>query len=189
MWGSAAFARLNQVQGALSRLQKQFSSLFDVTKASSREIGRISQQTARGKWDKQRVSTRMWTSSEVPLLPYARWMFIARNVSKMLYWLQILSATACLVLSLMKLVLRNFGEVAKGDTDKKNRKSALLIFYSLAFTEALLFLLEKAYWEWKINFCRLLEEVNKECELGPSGMTCVRRFFMMLIQDVLMGHI
>ncbi|KAK4379913.1 hypothetical protein RND71_001775 [Anisodus tanguticus] len=154
-----------------------FKPISNVTMASSREIARISQQTARGKWEKRRMQTRMWTSSEVPLLPYARWMFIARNVSKMLYWLQILSATACLVLSLMKLVLRNFGEIAKGDTDKRNRKSALLIFYSLAFTEALLFLLEKSYWEWKINFCRLLEEVNKECELGPSGMTSVRRFF------------
>ncbi|XP_059311907.1 uncharacterized protein LOC132063403 [Lycium ferocissimum] len=151
-----------------------FKPISDVTKAA---IARDSLQTTRGKWDKKRVPTRIWTSSEVPLIPYARWMFIARNVSKMLYWLQILSATACLVLSLMKLVLRNFGEVSKGDTDKRNRKSALLIFYSLAFTEALLFLLEKAYWEWKINFCRLLEEVNKECELGPSGMTSVRRFF------------
>ncbi|KAM3323763.1 hypothetical protein P3S67_004914 [Capsicum chacoense] len=154
-----------------------FKPISDATNASSREIARNSQQTARGKWDQRRLATRMWTSSEVPLLPYARWMFIARNVSKMLYWLQILSATACLVLSLMKLVFQNFGEVAKGDTDKRNRKSALLIFYSLAFTEALLFLLEKAYWEWKINYYRLLEEVNKKCELGPSGMTSVRRFF------------
>lgn len=150
-----------------------FKPISDVTNTSSREIA----NTTRRKWDKRRLPTRTWTSSEVPLIPYVRWMFIARNVSKMLYWLQILSATACLVLSLMKLVLRNFGEVAKGDTDKRNRKSALLIFYSLAFTEALLFLLEKAYWEWKINACRLLEEVNKECELGPSGMTSVRRFF------------
>ncbi|XP_016459448.2 uncharacterized protein LOC107783006 [Nicotiana tabacum] len=159
----------------VNALKTIFKPISDVAKGSrhvnNREIARNSQ------WNKQKQPTRTWTSSEVPLLPYARWMFVARNVSKMLYWLQILSATACLVLSLMKLVLRNFGEVAKGDTDKRNRKSALLIFYSLAFTEALLFLLEKAYWEWKINFCSLLEKVNKECELGPSGMTSVRRFF------------
>ncbi|KAG8370126.1 hypothetical protein BUALT_Bualt14G0085000 [Buddleja alternifolia] len=127
--------------------------------------------------DEQRIVTRTWTSSEVPLLPYAKWVFISRNVSKLLYWLQLASATACVVLSLIKLVLRNFGEVEKGDSDKRNRNSALIIFYSLALAEALLFLLEKAYWEWKVSFRKLLEGVNNECELGESGLISIRRFF------------
>ncbi|XP_056161575.1 uncharacterized protein LOC130135821 [Syzygium oleosum] len=124
-----------------------------------------------------RKPTRMWTSSDVPLLPYGKWVFLSRNVSKLLYWLQLLSATACVVLSLMKLIEHNYGEVAKGDTDKRNRKAALTIFYSLALAEALLFLMEKAYWELKVSFCKILEEVTRECELGKSGLIAVRRFF------------
>ncbi|KAG4960183.1 hypothetical protein GYH30_036898 [Glycine max] len=124
-----------------------------------------------------RTPTRMWISSDVPLLPYARWFFLSRHISKLLYWLQLFSAMACVVLSSMKLIKHNYGEVAKGDTDKRNRESALNIFYALALAEALLFLMEKAYWEWKISYCKLLDEVNKECGLGPSGMVSIRRFF------------
>lgn len=124
-----------------------------------------------------RTPTRTWISSDVPLLPYAKWFFLSRHISKILYWLQLLSATACVVLSSIKLVIHNYGEVAKGDTDKRNRASALNIFYALALAEALLFLTEKAYWEWKISYCELLDEVNQECELGPSGMVSIRRFF------------
>ncbi|KAJ4722338.1 ARM repeat superfamily protein [Melia azedarach] len=125
----------------------------------------------------QRKPTRTWASSDVPLLPYAQWVFLTRNISKLLYWLQLASATTCVVLSLMKLIKHDYGEVAKGDTDKRNRHAALNIFYSLALAEALLFLLEKAYWEWTVIYCKLLEEVNKECDLGPSGMVSIRRFF------------
>ncbi|CAL5183849.1 unnamed protein product [Lathyrus oleraceus] len=124
-----------------------------------------------------RTTTRTWISSDVPLLPYAKWFFLSRHISKVLYWLQLLSATACVVLSSTKLIQHNYGEIAKGDTDKRNRASALNIFYALALAEALLFLTEKAYWEWKISYCELLDEVNKECELGPSGMVSIRRFF------------
>ncbi|KAK4791621.1 hypothetical protein SAY86_032034 [Trapa natans] len=54
--------------------------------------------------------------------PYGNWLFLSRNVSKLLYWLQILSATVCVVLSLMKLIRHDYGDVAKGDMDKSNRK-------------------------------------------------------------------
>ncbi|GLT70966.1 hypothetical protein SLA2020_430120 [Shorea laevis] len=123
------------------------------------------------------MPTRTWKSSDVPLLPFSQWIFLSRNVSKLLYWLQLLSAITCVVLSLMKLIKHNYGEVQKGDTDKRNRQSALNIFYALALAEALMFLTEKAYWEWKVIYHRLLDEVNKECELGPSGMVSIRRFF------------
>ncbi|KAL6188698.1 hypothetical protein ACLB2K_040089 [Fragaria x ananassa] len=125
----------------------------------------------------QGKTTRTWTSSEVPLLPYAQWVFRARHISKLLYWLQLLSASACISLSLMKLIKHNYGDVEKGDTDKRNRQAALSVFYSLALAEALLFLMEKSYCEYKVSYCKLLEEVNKECELGPSGLVSIRRFF------------
>ncbi|MFS7950322.1 hypothetical protein Hanom_Chr07g00581871 [Helianthus anomalus] len=123
--------------------------------------------------------TTTLTSSDVPLLPYGQWVFLSRNISRLLYWLQLASATACVVLSLIKLVKQNYGEIQKGDTDKRNRKSALTIFYALALAlaEALLFLLEKAYWEWKVMCKKILDRVNDECELGPVGVVLVRRLF------------
>ncbi|KAK7264544.1 hypothetical protein RJT34_32153 [Clitoria ternatea] len=124
-----------------------------------------------------RRQTRMWISSDVPLLPYAKWFFLSRHVSSLLYCLQLVSATACVVLSLIKLIKHDYGEVEKEETDKRNRQSALSIFYALALAEALLFLMEKAYCEWQFSYCKLLEEVNNECELGQSGMVSTRRFF------------
>ncbi|KAA8548567.1 hypothetical protein F0562_000166 [Nyssa sinensis] len=143
----------------------------------SREITESTHPASRRNWNERKMPTRTWKSSDVPLLPYAQWVFLSRNISKLLYWLQLASATACVVLSLMKLIKHNYGEVAKGDTDKINRRSALNIFYALALAEATLFLLEKAYWEWKVIVCKELEQVNKECELGPSGMISIKRFF------------
>lgn len=143
----------------------------------TRELTTTNDTASPGFTDHQRMPTRTWKSSDVPLLPFSQWIFLSRNVSKLLYWLQLLSATACVVLSLMKLIKHNYGEVEKGDTDKRNRQSALNIFYALSLAEALLFLTEKAYWEWKVIYHRLLDEVNKECELGPSGMVSIRRFF------------
>ncbi|CAL0309054.1 unnamed protein product [Lupinus luteus] len=125
-----------------------------------------------------RPPTRTWNSStNVPVVQYAKRFFLSSDISRIFNWLQLLSATACVVLSLTKLIKRNYGEIAKGDTDKRNRGSALNIFYALALAEALLFLLEKAYWEYKFRYCKLIEEVNKECELGPSGIVSTKRFF------------
>ncbi|KAH7522406.1 hypothetical protein FEM48_Zijuj07G0135000 [Ziziphus jujuba var. spinosa] len=156
-----------------------FKPIFSIGKRrqQSREIAETCDARNGADWDRQRKPTRRWTSSEVPLLPYAKWVFISRHISRILYWLQLLSATACVVLSSMRIIKHNFGEVEKGDTDKRNRQSALYIFYALALAEALLFLMEKAYWEWKVTYCKLLDEVNRECELGPSGMVSIRRFF------------
>ncbi|XVF64993.1 hypothetical protein PTKIN_Ptkin09bG0211100 [Pterospermum kingtungense] len=153
-------------------------SLIRKKSQNSREITQVDDNSQLvGRWDHTRAPTRTWLSSDVPLLPYAQWVFLSRNISKVLYWLQLLSATACVVLSSMKLIKHNYGEIEKGDTDKRNRQAALNIFYALALAEALLFLMEKAYWEWKVTCCKLLEEVNKECEFGSSGMISIKRFF------------
>ena len=98
-----------------------------------------------GKRNVKLLLTRRWESSEVPILPYAPWVFLARNISKILQCLQVAAAIACIVLSLMKLIMRNYGEIEKDNSDKRNRKAALSIFYSLALAEASLFLLEKVY--------------------------------------------
>lgn len=163
----------------IDALKSLFRRITPVRKRSqhSREVMGSCDAANSRNWDCQRKTTRTWTSSDVPILPYAQWFFLTRNVSKLLYWLQLASATACVVLSSMKLIKHNYGEIAKGDTDKRNRQAALTIFYALALSEALLFLMEKAYWEWKVIYCKLLEEVNRECELGPSGMISIKRFF------------
>ncbi|CAH2054866.1 unnamed protein product [Thlaspi arvense] len=123
-------------------------------------------------------TTRTWKkSSEAHLLPYARWLYISSYVSRLLYWLQLLSATACVALSSYKLVRHDYGDVQDGEMDERNRQSALSIFYSLALAEALLFLAEKAYWEWQVNVCSLLENVTRECGFGVTGMVSIKRFF------------
>jgi hypothetical protein len=124
-----------------------------------------------------RRTTLTWKNSEVPLLPYARWLYISSYVSRILYWLQLLSASACVALSSYKLVMHNYGDVQDGDLDKRNRQAALSIFYSLALAEALLFLAEKAYWEWEVSVCHLLENVTRECGFGVTGMVSIKRFF------------
>ncbi|KAF6145242.1 hypothetical protein GIB67_041437 [Kingdonia uniflora] len=148
---------------------------FCPKKRSNRQITQNTQLHTLG--IHERTSTRTWDTSNVPLLPYAKWAFLSRNISKFLYWLQLTSASACVILSLIKLIKQNFGDISKGDSDKRNRNSALNIFYGLALAEAMLFLLEKAYWEWKIIYYKLLEEVNRECEFGPLGMVSIKRFF------------
>ncbi|KAL3648924.1 hypothetical protein CASFOL_005327 [Castilleja foliolosa] len=159
------------------KLKSSSNLVVKAVKSVFRPVPRaISRATNKNKENKK-MPTRVWASSEVPLLPYGKWVFISRNVSKLLYWLQLASATACVVLSLMRLVDNSYGEIEKGDSDKRNRKSALIIFYSLALAEALLFLLEKAYWEWKVSFGKLLESVSRECELGKSGLVSIKRFF------------
>ncbi|RWW65534.1 hypothetical protein BHE74_00027167, partial [Ensete ventricosum] len=127
--------------------------------------------------DAPRPLPRTWHTSDVPLLPFSGWVFLTRNVSRVLYWLQLLAASACVSLSLMRLVEQDFGQLRPDDPDKKNRKAALDIFYSLALAEALLFLAEKAYWEWKVSYRLLLEEVNRECHFGDAGMVSIKRFF------------
>ncbi|TYJ14628.1 hypothetical protein E1A91_A10G129900v1 [Gossypium mustelinum] len=177
--GISSFRALRSSSHILIKAVKQtFNPLSLIRKPShnTREVTQVDPLHV-GRWNHSRTPTRTWISSDVPLLPYGKWVFLSRNISKVLYWLQLLSATACVVLSSTRLVNHNYGEVQKGDSDKRNRQSALNIFYALALAEALLFLTEKAYWEWKVIYCKLLEEVNKECELGPSGMVSIKRFF------------
>ncbi|GAB2266425.1 hypothetical protein Dimus_001433 [Dionaea muscipula] len=139
-------------------------------------------------WEKKKKKkpSRRLKSSDVPLIPYAPWVFLASHISKVFDWLQIVSAITCVVLSLIKLIKHNFGEVTK---ESRNRKAALVIFYSLALAEALLFLLEKAYWETRMIFGKLLEEVNRECGLEPRNLISVRRFFYDAYSRCLEGSI
>ncbi|CAN6361116.1 unnamed protein product [Urochloa humidicola] len=104
------------------------------------------------------------------------WSHLSGHVGRLFYWLQLASALACVSLSAARLARQDFGDAADART---NRRSALDIFYGLALAEALLFLAEKAAWEWEVTYGRLLERVAAECRLAsaPSGLAAVRRFF------------
>ncbi|KAL6643656.1 hypothetical protein ACP70R_018422 [Stipagrostis hirtigluma subsp. patula] len=104
------------------------------------------------------------------------WSFLSGHVGRLFYWLQLASATACVVLSAARLARQDFGDAVDART---NRRSALDIFYGLALAEALLFLAEKAAWEWEVSHGRLLERVAAECGLagGAPGIVAIRRFF------------
>ncbi|EPS69744.1 hypothetical protein M569_05019, partial [Genlisea aurea] len=118
---------------------------------------------------------RTWRSSEVPLLPLLKWIFLSKHISRFLYWIQLVSAVTCVVLSMLKLVRRNYGPIP--GVDPYNRNTALIIFYSLALSEAVVFLMERCYWEWNLRVVKLLEKVNGELELGDSSLVSTRRFF------------
>ncbi|XP_048130021.1 uncharacterized protein LOC125313782 [Rhodamnia argentea] len=179
--GISSFRALRSSSRALVESMKNMlspvSSAMGKQSQHSREISETTDAKNIREQNMKRKHTRSWTSSEVSILPYGGWVFLSRNISKILDWLQLLSAIACIVLSLMKLIKHNYGEVAEGDTDKRNRKAALILFYALALADALVFLTEKVYWEWNTVICKLLEGVNKECNLGASGMISTRRFF------------
>ncbi|KAL6878326.1 hypothetical protein ACP4OV_012496 [Aristida adscensionis] len=124
------------------------------------------------------VKQRTWNAPEVSLLPYTGWVFVSRKIGRLLNLLQILSALACVALSLMRLWNHRFVAAGSGNDDsKKNMRPALLLFYTLALVEASLFLFEKAYWTWKVSVCKLLHQVSKDCDLGPYGLVSLTRFF------------
>ncbi|EER94819.1 uncharacterized protein LOC8080792 [Sorghum bicolor] len=115
---------------------------------------------------------RAWHAPDVSLLPYTGWVFVSRKIGRLLNWLQVLSALACVALSVIRLWKHDFG-----GADSRNMRPALLLFYTLALLEASLFLFEKAYWTWKVSVCKLLHQVSDECELGAYGLVSLKRFF------------
>eukprot|EP00253_Pinus_taeda_P007039 PITA_07039 len=139
------------------------------------ENGRSSEEHSTGV-DEHGCLKRTWSTSKVQLVPYTGWLFISKNVSKLLFWLQLFAASTCVVLSVYRLSRQNFSQVV-GNEQMKNQKLALNIFYGLALAEALLFLLEAAYGHWKVVTMKLLTEVNEEYGFDASEIHTVRRFF------------
>ncbi|XP_048536159.1 uncharacterized protein LOC125514835 [Triticum urartu] len=129
------------------------------------------------------MKQRTWHAPDVPLLPYTGWVFVSKKIGRLLNWLQVLSALACVALSVTRLSKRDHFDEAK------NMRPALLLFYALALLEASLFLLEKAYWTWKMSVCKLLDQVSADCELGPYGLVSLKRFFYDAYSQCVAGSI
>lgn len=152
--------------------------VFQSASQQSREVSKdVQMGTAESNnQDLQNKNPRTWHTPDVPLIPYAGWVFLSRNVSRIFYWLQLISAAACAALSLVRLVQQDYSKDGTEDSHN-NLKAALSIFYGLTLAEALLFLVEKAYWNWKLGYNKLLDKVCQECALGQSGMISITRFF------------
>lgn len=174
--GQNSFQALKSSSRFMFQRIKSIFQLSSVTKPASSHSRTIaeSNQTVREFQNQviQRIKQHAWYTPNIPLIPHAGWIFLSKNVSRIFTLLQLSSATACVILSLMRLIKQDYGE-----GEDKNKKIALVIFYGLALAEALMFLLEKAYWNWKVSYGRLLVHVSLECELGPSGIISIKRFF------------
>ncbi|KAH7280398.1 hypothetical protein KP509_37G065500 [Ceratopteris richardii] len=120
--------------------------------------------------------TRTWSFSNVPLFPLLDWILSANKISRLLYWMQLVAACVAIALSVYRLRTRNFTRESEVDT-VNNHSSALLIFYSLATFEALVFLLERSYWQYQITVRKILLRVNEMCGLSSQDLSTTRRFF------------
>ncbi|GLJ31153.1 hypothetical protein SUGI_0624220 [Cryptomeria japonica] len=128
-------------------------------------------QKKRSEWGRRKLK-RSLSASDNPLVQYV----VSQNVSRLLFWAQLLSASTCIALSVWRLAGQDYRNV-EGSSEKRNRRPALNVFYSLAVAEALLFLVEKAYWQWKIKVQKLLVKVKDEFGFDDKEEGTLERFF------------
>ncbi|GLJ31152.1 hypothetical protein SUGI_0624210 [Cryptomeria japonica] len=145
-----------------------FASIW--AKFSTRNVAQ-DLQNRRSDWARRKLK-RSISASDNPLVQYA----FSQNVRRLLFWAQLLSASTCIALSVWRLAGQDYGKV-EGSSEKQNRNPALNVFYSLAVAEALLFLVEKAYWQWKIKVQNLLVQVKDEFGFDEKEVSTLQRFF------------
>ncbi|CAM6090091.1 unnamed protein product [Calypogeia fissa] len=134
---------------------------------------------------------RTWSCRLVPLLSGRCSSIIStRGVSAVLYWIQITSAVICLALSIWRLSEQEYNPpgVLRQDTPV-NLYTSLNIFYTLALTEALLFLLERVYWEYKMNYEKLVMQVCKKADLGAANQEMMQQFFYEVYKKCIDGSV
>lgn len=119
---------------------------------------------------------RTWSTSRVSLLPFTTWIFRAKHVSLILYWMQLASAILSIILAALRLWKQDFIRPSEVET-VSNHKATLILFYSLTVFEALVFLLERAYWRYETSVKRILVNVNNMCGLSDADLSTTRRFF------------
>ncbi|KAJ4821531.1 ARM repeat superfamily protein [Rhynchospora pubera] len=177
--GSNSFRMISSSSRFLWRALKALFNPLSAVEPEHDQDRQIRENAAKAKEFQKKLvryqTMRAWHAPEVPLLPYSGWVFLSKNISRWLSWLQIVSAFNCIALSLFRLIVQDYGKVDK--EEKHNRGPALNLFYSVALTEATLFLVEKIYWTYKISHHKLLERVSTECNLGADGLITIRRFF------------
>ncbi|KAJ7546929.1 hypothetical protein O6H91_08G061500 [Diphasiastrum complanatum] len=83
---------------------------------------------------------RTWTFAAVPFISHSN-LFVARQVSSMLYILQLMSAAVSIALSIRQLSSQRFISDKTHDDRSKLLSLALNVFYALALMQSLVFLL------------------------------------------------
>ncbi|CAM6096118.1 unnamed protein product [Calypogeia fissa] len=144
-----------------------------------------------GAVDHAQTFKRTWSCRLVPLLSGRCSSIIStRGVSAVLYWIQITSAVICLALSIWRLSEQEYNPpgVLRQDTPV-NLYTSLNIFYTLALTEALLFLLERVYWEYKMNYEKLVVQVCKKADLGAENQEIMQQFFYEVYKKCIDGSV
>ncbi|KAJ7544979.1 hypothetical protein O6H91_09G101400 [Diphasiastrum complanatum] len=131
------------------------------------------------------IPKRTWSCAAISVFPLAD-LFNARRISSLLYHLQLLSSGVCIGLSVSRLVHQKFDN---SENPAQNLSPALLIFYSLALAEASIFLIERAYWEFEINFRKLLVKVHASCHFHKSDLIMVKQFFYDVYSMCLNGSV
>ncbi|CAH8276730.1 unnamed protein product [Arabidopsis lyrata] len=102
--------------------------------------------------------SRTFSRSHELELPHSSKYTVSRiNLSSVFYWLQIASAFASIVTSMFKLIKQDY---RSNDLKPTNFYSALTLFYSISLAAPLIFLVEKAYWEWMINVFNIFEKIG-----------------------------
>lgn len=135
------------------------------------------------------VLTKSRSISRVSLVPFMSWISQAKHVSRFLYSMQLVSAVLSIVLSVLRLSSRDFRTPAEGDT-ATNHASALIVFYFLTVLEALVFLLERFYWQYQISVNKILVKVNDDfCKLPNNDRYATRCFFYDVYSKCLTGSI
>ncbi|KAH7280389.1 hypothetical protein KP509_37G065100 [Ceratopteris richardii] len=171
-----------QSSGALVRSKRMLESTFTM-KAERKDEVRLQISTKQPMQQSygedlhtgDRQLTRTWSVSKVPLFPRLERILTAK-ISRLLYWMQLFAACIAVALSVYRLRTHDFTRDSEVDS-VKNHSSALFIFYSLATFEALVFLLERSYWQYQITIRKILVRVNEMCGLSIQDLRTTKHFF------------
>ncbi|EFJ25902.1 hypothetical protein SELMODRAFT_413205 [Selaginella moellendorffii] len=137
-----------------ARLRQTFSAAFDHDHPEQNvSRDRLSKNPVKKDLYQGFGARRTWSVGSVPFLPYVK-SLPTRIISLFMYFLQLASATVTVCFSVYRLAEHGFN--AQG----KNTEQALTVFYAMMLAETSLFLLERAYWEFKLHYQRRFNKRN-----------------------------
>ncbi|XP_002988121.2 uncharacterized protein LOC9656774 [Selaginella moellendorffii] len=166
-----------------ARLRQTFSAAFDHNHPEQNvSRDRLSKKPVKNDLYQGFGARRTWSVGSVPLLPYVKFL-PTRIISLFMYFLQLASATVTVCFSVYRLAEHGFN--AQG----QNTEQALTVFYAMMLAEASLFLLERAYWEFKLRYQRLLEVVTRKCELDQDDIETMKQYWYTLYSRSLNGSV
>ncbi|EFJ25904.1 hypothetical protein SELMODRAFT_413208 [Selaginella moellendorffii] len=121
-----------------------------------------------------------------------------RIISLFMYFLQLASATVTICFSVYRLADNaqgnntEHGFNAQGNNTEpqgNNTEQALTVFYAMMLAETSLFLLERAYWEFKLRYQRLLEVVIQTSEPDQVDIETMKQYWYTLYSRSLNGSV